>query len=134
MPAVAIENRWYLGYFLGESPHGEPPFLSVLPRLLARVLNRVIRKRDYRTYIYSYFGYKRPLPGVGFKNINISIAYPNYYSLEQILPVSSETEKTIFDMKRDLLLGKRAAIEKLLFFIGIYRFFESAFFISATKG
>ncbi len=37
--AIAIENRWHIGFLIGETPHGEARFVIVLPRIMARVVN-----------------------------------------------------------------------------------------------
>lgn len=121
---IAIENRWNFDHFMGASPHGELPFVVVMPRPLARLITLIVRKEDYRIFIYSYFGYKRLLNRTGFKNIKIYLALPSYHSPEFMLTFSAEQERLFFGDGRPLL--KR---QKILTFVGMWRFFEHSFFI-----
>lgn len=76
---IAIENRLHFDYFRGASPHGEPPYVAVLPRALADAVTRRRHGHPYRTWIYGARGYTRLLRDAGFTNVEIFAALPTYH-------------------------------------------------------
>lgn len=81
---VAIENRWDYWHLRGHSPHGEAPFACVLPRAIADALNRAVRHRPYREYIYGCWGYSKLFREAGLRNARIYLVHPSYYSPHDI--------------------------------------------------
>jgi SAM-dependent methyltransferase len=74
---LGIENRFSFEAFLGAQDDSGVPFTSLMPRKMAdlymqRIAPRHNRTHDamssYRTYTYSYWGYKRLLERCGFKD------------------------------------------------------------------
>lgn len=76
---IGIENRFGLSFLLGGKDHSGLPFTSILPRKLADLVvrlsgkggeyrqgNQVRKWEDYRTYTYSFWGYKKILKEAGF--------------------------------------------------------------------
>ncbi|MFQ5456292.1 MAG: class I SAM-dependent methyltransferase [Nitrospirota bacterium] len=88
---IGIENRFYINYLLGDTPHGDYPFTTVLPRLVANLLSQKMYNRPYLNYIYSSFGYKHILKKAGFKNIKLFIIEPTYYNPMNILPMRNNS-------------------------------------------
>lgn len=135
--AIAIENRWDLKHFVGKSPHNEPPFVAVLPRLLARAIHFIVHKKDYRTYVYSYFGYKRLLEDAGFKDVKIYLGIPNYYNPKHIGEMTKEVFEQHFDgnkvQTRSLRKKTKKNLYSLLLSMGLLKYFWTAFFIEACK-
>ncbi len=83
---VGIENRYSYHYFLGVRDHSSVRYTSLLPRPLASLVTHLRRGEPYRTYTYSYRGYKALLASVGFAPPEVYIAYPNYREPRYILP------------------------------------------------
>lgn len=131
--AIAIENRWSLGFLFGQSPHGEPPFVALLPRLLARFITRIVQKKDYKNYIYTYFGYKRLLKRAGYKRIKIYIAIPNYYNPHYIGRISDKKISALIMETKGQKKGKRVIIQKILDKLGLLPLFCHSYYITASK-
>lgn len=133
--AIAIENRFYLRWFLGQSPHGEPPFVAVLPRFMADFICRRLIKGNYRYHIYTYWGYKRLLREAGLKNINIQLALPSYYTPEFIVSLDKKSLTNYYDKLSILTSNKpvQKIVKALLLNLGVLGFIEHSFYISAEK-
>jgi len=137
---IGIENRYSLLYFLGAVDHHGLPFTSILPRFLSDRLMWFIKKRGYRTYTYSFKGYKNFLTASGFGNILIYMPLPTYHKLFYLIPLDSPLPlkyfwKTIYK-KNDSPSFKRRIIFELasrLRFIWIYRMFAPSFSIISEK-
>lgn len=81
---IGIENRTGYRLWLGMRDHSGLPFTSLLPRSAASVVTRLIpahgARGPYRTYTYTYWGYRRLLQRAGFNDVSIYAALPGYNS------------------------------------------------------
>ena len=83
---VGIENRFGLPFLLGGKDHSGLPFTSILPRRLANLAVRLFRKtegeyrrdkrmeeewKSYRTYTYSFSGYRKLLKEAYFDQVDL---------------------------------------------------------------
>jgi SAM-dependent methyltransferase len=84
---IAIENRFHFEYFRGASPHGELPYVAVMPRGLADAVTRHRQGAPYRTWIYSARGYARLLRDAGFVRPQFFAALPSYHRPESFVPL-----------------------------------------------
>jgi len=85
---LAIENRFGFQYLRGAPDHSGLRFTSLLPRSLASLACSMFGKRRndqpggplraYRTYTYSYWGYKRLLRSAGFGRQQFWVLLPSY--------------------------------------------------------
>jgi SAM-dependent methyltransferase len=113
---VGIENRFALGYFMGAKDHSHLRYTSVLPRPLANAVMRFRRGRPYRTYTYSYKGYKRLLKSAGFSLPELYLAIPSYRDPEYILPAEDDRAIAYFMRRRASHIvdrARRRAVETL---------------------
>lgn len=94
---VAIENRIWLGYFLGvKEDHSGIKYASLLPRKIANMFSQKKNKKPFRTYTYTRSGYKNIFNLAGFHNVEFNIPYPDYRNISQLFPGKSLTPlKTI---------------------------------------
>lgn len=83
---IGIENRFGYLYFLGTRDHSGLRYTSLMPRWLASVATRLRKGEPYRTYTYSYRGYRRLLVRAGFRPPRTYIAVPNYRDPRFIVP------------------------------------------------
>ena len=137
---IAIENRFYFRHFQGLSPHGEPPFVPVLPRFFANMITRLKNDKLYRNYIYSYWGYKRLLRKAGFRKINIYLAVPSYYDPRVIISTQKKSSRVFFtEYFREQFLNNpkigfaKKAAYYLLNYMNLFRYIEHSFFITSEK-
>lgn len=86
---LAIENRYHLNFLLGRTPHGESPFTPVLPRPLARAVQRLHGRGRYDTYLHSSRALKRLMQGAGLARVEIFAALPTYYNPMLVIPMQS---------------------------------------------
>jgi SAM-dependent methyltransferase len=143
---VGIENRLSYQYFLGGRDHSGLPFTSLLPRSLANVVMLRKKKKSwrtgqgreaYRTYTYSYWGYRKLLQQAGFKNVQINLVLPDYNHPAYIVPADdSDVFRYVI---RQLYSGQstrrrflRTAASVTSWF-GLHRFFTPCFSIFAQK-
>jgi len=87
---VGIENRFGYLYFLGSRDHSGLRYTSLMPRWLASAATRMKKKVPYRTYTYSYRGYRRLLVRAGFRQPKVYIAVPNYRDPRFIVPADDD--------------------------------------------
>jgi 2-polyprenyl-3-methyl-5-hydroxy-6-metoxy-1,4-benzoquinol methylase len=143
---IGIENRLAYGYFLGGLDHSGLPFTSLMPRSLANVVMRRTAKRDwrthkgtdaYRTYTYSYWGYKRLLKQAGFSNVKVNLVFPDYNHPAYII---SAEDKAVFQYVVRQLYSGQSTRRKLLrnaaiiaASLGLHRFLSPCFSIFAQK-
>jgi SAM-dependent methyltransferase len=125
---VAIENRYFLRHLLGLAPHGEPRFVAVLPRVVAGMVHRLARRKPYRTWIYSYWGYKRLLEHAGFRDVSVRAILPDYHQPERVVDVhDAKAALTDFGNPR----GLRGALLGALVRANLLGYFTHSFSISA---
>jgi len=76
---LAIENRYDYKMFLGiRDPHTGTFFTTIAPRWLANLISLVIRKREYRPWIYSFSELEKLLKDVGFSAVKLHACWPDY--------------------------------------------------------
>ena len=86
---LAIENKLHYGYFLGQpDPHVNLKFTTFLPRGISNLISKILRKKDYRTHIYSFSELKNLLKEAGFQKIDDFCCFPNYHFPSLIIPNS----------------------------------------------
>ena len=82
---LAIENRYDYTMFLGiPDPHSDVLFTSIMPKSISNIFFKLLRKKEYRTWIYSFNETKRIIKNTGFKKINVYSCWPDYRFPEQI--------------------------------------------------
>ena len=88
---LAIENKFNYAYLLGRSdPHVNLKFTTFLPRPISNIISRIFKKKDYRTYIYSFNEIKALLKEAGFQKIEDYCCFPMYHFPSLIFPNSRE--------------------------------------------
>ncbi len=84
---IGIENRCAVSAFRGFGPHGELPYVGLLPRWLSNAITQIVRHKPHRTYIYSLGGYRRLLRKAGFSSPEFFWPYPNYHHPHYLIPL-----------------------------------------------
>ena len=85
---LGIENRYYLGYFLGlPEPHTDIPYISILGRHEAGILSQDVRRRSYLELTYSKDEYLELLKEAGFEQIQAFWLYPDYRFTTYVIPL-----------------------------------------------
>jgi len=86
---VAIENRFALQHFFGYTSHVvEPPFSTILPRILADFESKATGNGAYDVYTHSYSGYKKILSASGFTEQKFYIPLPSYQNPKVVFPAN----------------------------------------------
>lgn len=87
---IGIENRFAYFYFVGvKDPHSGLRFATLMPRVFADLYSRIVKKKGYRTYIYSRRGYKNLLVKAGFRKVYFYVPVPGYLNFKYIVPLDS---------------------------------------------
>ncbi len=111
---VAIENRTNLEYFRGRVDHHSGIlFGSLLPRPLANLWSIYKTRSPYRTYTYSYLGYRRLMRQAGFAKTLFLGLTPGYSHLREIIPYGWQRARWI-DATNNKTLSQ---LRKAAFFI-----------------
>lgn len=85
---LGIENRLYLGYFLGiKEPHTNLKYISLMDKEQAEILSQDLRGRPYLEFTYSKDEYIELLNEAGFDNIQAFWLYPDYSTPHYIIPL-----------------------------------------------
>jgi SAM-dependent methyltransferase len=127
---IAIENRICLWNLRGASPHAEPPYAAILPRRIANWYTRRVRGRDYRNWIYTYWGYKRLLHAAGFRDVLVQQVQPTYHTPQVVLRVHQARDaRRFFHLQR---AGGPALLD-LLAALGVLGYLAHSFYIQARK-
>jgi ubiquinone/menaquinone biosynthesis C-methylase UbiE len=87
---VGIENRFGYLYFLGTKDHIGLRYTSLMPRWMAQAITWLRKRMPYRTYTYSYRGYRRLLEASGFSKPSTFLAVPNYRDPRFIVPADDD--------------------------------------------
>lgn len=85
---VGIENRFASSALRGFGPHGELPYVGLLPRWLSNSITKAVRHQPHRTYIYSLWGYRRLIRKAGFASSDFFWPYPSYHHPHYLIPLS----------------------------------------------
>ena len=94
---LAIENRWSVMNFLGfRDAHSKMRFVPLLPRYLANICSRMLRKKDFREYTYTYWQYKEILKQAGFNKHNFYMPLTSYRSIYYMVPAENEIRVRFF--------------------------------------
>ncbi|HLO31181.1 MAG TPA: class I SAM-dependent methyltransferase [Anaerolineales bacterium] len=141
---LGIENRFSFEVFLGEQDDSGMPFASLMPRKMADLYMHWLSPRhnrthdamtSYRTYTYSYWGYKRLLERCGFKDFKAWGTY-SYNRPKQLYNLENASELKPYREDRAPASGRK----KLLHFLAskpafrtLLRLFSPAFCIVARK-
>ena len=80
---LAIENRLALDW-LKKTSHIPIKYIDYMPRFLANLICKIKRGEEFRTYIYSKWGYEKLLKKAGFSDTEFYVAYPTYQKPEKI--------------------------------------------------
>lgn len=86
---IGIENRIGFNYFLGDVDHNGLRFTSLMPRVIANFYSKIRNKGEYRTYTYTYNGYKNLLKKAGFTDVKFYFPLPLYRHAKFIIPENS---------------------------------------------
>jgi ubiquinone/menaquinone biosynthesis C-methylase UbiE len=90
---LGIENRFCYYYLLGAiDHHSELRFVTFLPRFIANYYSKLIRKQQYRNYLYSYWELKKILHKLGFIIYKFLTASPFYSNPRVIADLSKPSE------------------------------------------
>ena len=85
---LGIENRYFLGYFLGiPEPHTNLKYISLLKREKAEALSQDLRGSSYLELTHSKDDYIKLLKEAGFEKIETFWLYPNYRTPHYIIPL-----------------------------------------------
>ncbi|HSM17972.1 MAG TPA: methyltransferase domain-containing protein [Gemmatimonadales bacterium] len=92
---IGIENRIGYPYFFGKKEdHTGIRYLSLLPRGLARVVHRMKRQAEFRTYTYSPRGLATLLNTAGFADVTTYCPFPDYRHFSELVPLDGRTRVT----------------------------------------
>ncbi len=83
---LGIENRVGYGYFLGKpDEHSKLKYATLLPRSWANRYALAKRREPYRTYTYSWRGYRKLLRDAGFTTARFYCPFPEYREFSELI-------------------------------------------------
>lgn len=93
---LAIENRVGLEFLYGRMDHNKLYCTSFMPRKMADLVTKALRKKSYRTYTYTYGGYCKLLKDAGFSKIDFYCPWPRYQKPRHIIRWGDKAAFTYF--------------------------------------
>jgi ubiquinone/menaquinone biosynthesis C-methylase UbiE/uncharacterized protein YbaR (Trm112 family) len=88
---VSIENRWGLIYFLGlPDPHTNLPFITIMPRFLANIYHKLMRRGNYNILTHSLNGYRQLFTAADFAKIKFFTPLPSYRKFYYLVPLDNQ--------------------------------------------
>ena len=136
---IGIENRYASVYLTKGIDHSGLKYTSLIPRFLANIIMKIRKGRQYRTYTYSIFGYRKLFKNLGFnsENIDYYIAYPGYNRPQYIIPFDDLQSLSFFlrnmTKKKGLLGYMVRFLSKYDLFLRIIRHFFYSYLIYIRK-
>ena len=133
MLLLAIENRYYLRYWLGtRDHHSNLRFVPVLPRRIADWVSKREKGEPYLNRTYSYFELRKLVRKIGFKIMKMYIGIPDYIFPEEIAEINNKDEMR---QKIDSIRQRksRRIVWGVINKIGLMKFFSSNFIIVCQK-
>lgn len=131
---IGIENRYGYVYFLGKpDDHTDLKFITLLPRSLANLYSKMVRKKDYRTYTHSYKGYKKLLNDAGFSDVEFYDPEPRYRDFKYFIPLHNSNAVSFYLGK---LTSRPHKLKSRIFNLGLTLLVSSGLFkyFSPTYG
>ena len=114
---LGIENRFWYRYFLGAIDHHSGlRFVPVLPRAIANFYSKLLSKRSYRNYLYTYWDLSKMLKESGLL-VNKSIsAFPFYSNPRVVIDLANFDQKKRFftNLQREITSTEFQIIKKIL--------------------
>lgn len=94
---LGIENRYYLGYFLGiPEPHVNIKYISIMERDDAEQLSQSVRSLPFLEYTFTREEYEDLIREAGFKYIEAYWLFPDYRLPQYIIPLNSQNAIKFF--------------------------------------
>ena len=76
---LGIENRFGINYLLGaRDEHTNLRYVNVLPRGIANLYSKLVRRQDFTAFTHSYWGLRRMMGQAGFGHIHFWCPLPTY--------------------------------------------------------
>lgn len=96
---IGIENRVFPGWW-SRDPHSKLPFTVFLPRPLAQWYAKRKGHEGYRTYIYTYYGFKKLFAQQGLAIEKLLIPYTTYRDPIALYPRAKEAANYLFGSQK----------------------------------
>jgi ubiquinone/menaquinone biosynthesis C-methylase UbiE len=126
---LAIENRYYLRYWLGgKDHHSNLRFVPILPRKIADIICKRVKGEPYLNRTPSYHELINMVKKVGFKIIAIYYGIPDYVFPEEIADINNkkEVKKKVNSVR---LRQSRKLVWGIINELGLIKLFGSNFIV-----
>lgn len=134
---LAIENRYDIFYFLSQpDPHCDVRFITFMPRMIQNLMSNILLGRPYVNWIYSPGQLEKMLHSVGFTDIEIMYAFPDYRFPEYILSKNGLNNYQSFKYRTTKNIFKKLVVyftEEVIFRRLKLSIFSPALIVTARK-
>lgn len=130
---LAIENRYYLRYWLGVVDHHSGlRFVPILPRKVANLISFRMKGKPYLTRTYSYSELRKLVQIAGLEIMKVYIGIPDYVFPQDIVDLEDKYEisRKINSIRKR---RSRRIIWQIISKIGLMRLFGSNFIVVCQK-
>jgi SAM-dependent methyltransferase len=131
---IGIENRLFPGW-IKRDPHSKLKWTSILPRHFANIYAKKHKQKNYRTYIYSYRGYKKLLKKAGLGIDKTYFPQTSYREPDYIYSDDSEVKNYLYknNFIFKILTKKWSNFVKLSSIFGLETILLSSFMFFSSK-
>lgn len=133
---VAIESRFGWNQIRGAIDHSGLRYTSLLPRFLARMACRYSSNyrsdinAGYRTYTYSYYGYRKLFRRAGLKIVETYVSLPGYNEPTDLIPLRTPAIREYVkraEARHTVRRKVRGAFKEILGWESVWRIFAGDF-------
>ncbi len=129
--ALGIDNRFGVGYFMGKrEEHTKLKYISLLPRSLARVYHRLMKKEEYRSFTYGRAALARMLKTSGLSELRYLCTYPDYREFDRVLDLDDRQQVAAAFTPRSRIGKIKAFIVR---HVGGIKWLSDSFLVIAAK-
>jgi len=88
---IGIENRFGANYLLGaQDEHTGLRWVNVLPRALANIYSKLVRRKEFTAFTHSYLGLRGMLQQAGFQPPSFWSPLPSYREIRMLEPLMDD--------------------------------------------
>ncbi len=132
---LAVENGWHHKRLKGHAVDVAARVSGSVRNRLTNNFNRHAPGQTCRKYLHSYFGYRKLLHEVGFKQVRFYVLMPGCELPIDIYSFDRKALHELFSKYHAQMPGKRAlkAFSDALRVPYLWAYFEAAFYVEATR-
>lgn len=132
---LAVENAWHHLQIRGVATAGVAPGVTLLPKGIGSVLNRLSKGRPYREHMYSLVGYRRLLAEAGFGQVRPYVLMPESWQPVDVYSFDAPALHELYAKyhRRDRAKTLVRMLSEAMGVPYLWAYLEAAFYLEADR-